>query len=480
MLFINPALVRWTAYPFSKGHFYKVGAEATMKQIRLSFLRDERGVAAPIIALALTSLISATGASVDYARAQMVQTKLADTLDAAGLAAGATLSSQEPTEVAQNYFDVNFPQGYMDAQLAPLSVQENSTHTQLTLSASATIPTVFMGIVGIDTMNVDATSEITRKTGGLELTLVLDNTGSMAGSKLTSLKSASSELVNILFGENETEEKLFIGVVPFSQAVNVGPSHTSWLNSNPSSLFWGPASWAGCVENSATEALDTDDTPPPTQRWPVYYWADDDNNDWRRNNGQARSGLGNALGPNKGCPQEVLRMTNVKADILGSLNTMQAVGNTHVNVGAVWGWRMLSPRWRGLWGGTMDANSLPLDYGTPHMSKAVVIMTDGENTMSSTVRSAYGYLSERRLGTNNGTNAVTELNQRLTAVCNALKSHGIKVYTIMFDLNNQSVENLFRNCASDPDYYFNSPTAEELSHAFRTIGDSLSNLRISK
>ena len=46
----------------------------------------------------------------------------------------------------------------------------------------------------------------------------------------------------------------------------------------------------------------------------------------------------------------------------------------------------------------MDANDLPLAYNTPRMKKAVVIMTDGANTMSAPIRTAYGFLGEGKLG----------------------------------------------------------------------------------
>jgi hypothetical protein len=175
-------------------------------------------------------------------------------------------------------------------------------------------------------------------------------------------------------------------------------------------------------------------------------------------------------------------MSNAKSTVLSGLTKMEARGNTHINVGAVWGWRMLSPRWRGAWGGAMDANSLPLDYSTPNMTKAAVIMTDGDNTMSNSVRSAYGYLSENHLGTTNASTSVTKLNNKLTSVCNSMKSHGIKVYTILFNVpaSNTTVINLMKNCASEDDFFFNSPSADTLEKAFQQIGDSLSNLRISK
>ena len=44
----------------------------------------------------------------------------------------------------------------------------------------------------------------------------------------------------------------------------------------------------------------------------------------------------------------------------------------------VWGWRTISPRWRGLWGGATPAD-MPFDRDEPLMDKAVVLMTDGEN-----------------------------------------------------------------------------------------------------
>lgn len=444
------------------------------------FFADERGVAAPIIALSFMSLIAATGAAVDYARGQMVQQKLSDTLDSAGLAAGSTLSSQDPSDMVNNYFNVNFPQGYMDATLSPVTVTMNDAKDVLDLNASATVPTIFMKIMGINEMTVSAKSEITRKAGGLELVLVMDNTGSMAGSKLTALKSAATDLVDILFGSDSTKDKLWIGLVPFAQAVNIGTGYSSWINQTDYATknFHG-VPWAGCVM-ARTGGLDQTDDVPTTQKFKAYYWADDSNNDWLTNKGKLNSGIGANLGPNKYCSQQITEMTNQKSTILAGINNMQARGNTHIDLGAVWGWRMISPNWRGVWGGTMAANNLPLDYGTKNMAKAVVILSDGENTMSNSVFTAFDYLSKGVLGTTNATTAVNTLNARTTAVCNAMKSHGIIVYTIMFDLSNPSVETLFRNCASRPDYYFSSPTSAELSQAFHTIGDSLSNLRISK
>jgi hypothetical protein len=107
-------------------------------------------------------------------------------------------------------------------------------------------------------------------------------------------------------------------------------------------------------------------------------------------------------------------------------------------------------------------------------------MTDGENTMSTDVYSAYGWLSDKKLGTTNAAAAVTELDSRLTKVCTAMKNAGVTIYTIAFNNPGTSVQTLLRNCATQNAYYFNSPTTAALQSAFKEIGDSLSNLRVSR
>jgi hypothetical protein len=147
----------------------------------------------------------------------------------------------------------------------------------------------------------------------------------------------------------------------------------------------------------------------------------------------------------------------------------------------VWGWRLLSPSWRNLWGGAMNTNNLPLDYDEPLSQKAMILMTDGTNTMSDSIYTAYGWLADNHLGTTSSTTAVTKLNNKTTTICNAMKAKGILIYTIVFGNDSSSTsKTLMKNCASQADYYFFSPSAANLQTAFRAIGDSLSKLRVSK
>ncbi|MFO0390018.1 MAG: pilus assembly protein TadG-related protein [Alphaproteobacteria bacterium] len=463
-------------------------------QTRIHELASSKdGAVLPIIGFAAMALFAATGMAIDMSRAQIVQTRLSNALDAAGLAAGSVANSGDINATANKYFSANFPADYMGSNINAITITPNADNSLLVLDVNGTVDTTFMRIFGFETMAVAAHSEVTRASRGMEIVMVLDNTGSMSGTPLTELKSAATTMVNILYGDDETADNLWVGLVPFAQAVNIGTSRSSWT-SNPSmpSPGWGTTSWNGCVDARHTSNRDVTDDPPSVALFPKYYWpCHTTNNAWygtnsSRNNCstgtglQYKSGLGATLGPNKSCSQALTPLTKYKSTVLSGINSMAARGNTHIVTGASWGWRMLSPRWRGLWGGEMNTDNLPLDYNTSLMDKVMIIMTDGANTIDNSNRGAYGYLSNGYLGTTNSTNAVNQLNSRLTTVCNSAKANDIIIYTIAFGNPGASIETLLQNCASKPEYFFDSGSGAELQSAFQQIGDSLANLRISK
>lgn len=174
-------------------------------------------------------------------------------------------------------------------------------------------------------------------------------------------------------------------------------------------------------------------------------------------------------------------MTNQRQPLLDKINALTAQGNTLVNQGLVWGWRMISPRWKGFWGGAMNSNDLPLEYNTKNMVKAVVLLTDGQNTQDNSSHSAYWFLKDNKLGTTYESAAIAELDNRTKSICAAMKSRGVYIYSIALgtDLPSSSLQ-LLKDCASSSSFYFYSPSTSELQKVFSAIGDSLSNLRVSK
>ncbi|MFL1873967.1 pilus assembly protein TadG-related protein [Hansschlegelia beijingensis] len=418
------------------------------------FSRSEKGAVAPLIAIVMLVLIGCMGFAIDVGRSVLVRARLVDALDSAGLAVGARLSTTDYSADARKFVNANFRDGYAGATVTKVTATANSTKSVISLSATATVPTIFMKLFGQKSVTVNATSEVTRSSSGLELVMVLDNTISMDMSgSMPSLRRSANDLLDILFGGESVGTNLYVGLVPFSQAVNVGTSRNSWFTGTKP--FFG---WTGCAM-ARNAPLDQTDDPPATNATKFSY------PDFLK---------ALTTGFNSSCPKEVTPLTNVKSTVTSAVNAMTASGYTHINLGAVWGWRMLSPRWRGYWG----SSSLPLDYGTKNMSKAAVIMTDGDNTVTN--YSAYGELPEKKLGTDNANLAPLELNKRLTAVCSSMKSAGIIIYTVAFDNPDAATKSLMQNCATSAAYYFDAGNQAALNTAFRTIGDSLSNLRVSK
>lgn len=437
------------------------------------FARDQRGVVAVYFVLAMIPISAAAGAAIDISRAYMVKNRLGTAIDAAGLAVGAShgASEAELQQVLVSYFNANYPTDEIGVPATPQMIIEGS---KITISVSASVDTTLMRVVQINSITVDATTEIIRETKGLDVVLVLDNTGSMNGSRLRSLKAASKQFMDIIFGDDSEPEDLLVGIVPFASAVNVGTANsfaTAFTTELPEDSEFEPDTWGGCLEARAAPHDQQDTDIDNGGRWTRYLWPHSSGrNNWNRLN--PRDDVSPHYGPNKQCPAELLPLTNVKQTLIDKIDEMEANGITHINIGAIWGLRVISPTAPFTNGHAFDDE----DY-----NKAVVIMTDGQNTINAGCGnySAYGSLCDARLGYRNAADAREELDRRLIEICDNIRATGTLVYTITFQVGSVHVRELMRECADDGKY-FNSPNDSELEKTFQAIGAELSNLRIGK
>src|SRR3546814_10819357 len=79
----------------------------------------------------------------------------------------------------EKFFEANFPAGYMGSVLEPLGIASDPEARTVTVTANATIPTFFMRVLGTDSTDVAATAQATLASRDVEVSLVLDVTGSM-------------------------------------------------------------------------------------------------------------------------------------------------------------------------------------------------------------------------------------------------------------------------------------------------------------
>lgn len=399
------------------------------------FAADRRGGIIIMLGFMIIPVMAMVGLALDSSRAYLVKAQLSQAIDAAALAGGRAFKMDYRSEDVQRYFAANFPTGFMDAQLEPLSIDFDDQEGTVTVVASASVPTSFMRILEVPEIDVSAEATVNGLSRGLELALVLDVTGSMEGSKLTTLKVAANSLLDILYGDRETVDNLYVSVVPFAGRVNFSPNG-DWMNSLPDP-------WNGCGDPRSGDRA-TDDSPPSEEGWDEY------------------SSHHEGWGWDFGCPTlPILPLTAQKSTVAGVIDDLPAHGGTRIDMGMVWGWRVLSPNWRGLWGNP----ELPFDYDEPQTDKAVIIMTDGKNEVN-----AYA---------DDVTDA--EADQQFAAECEAMKAEGLDIiiYTITFQAP-ASVEPMMEACATSPNHAFVSPTNDDLEKVFKTIGAQLSKLRISR
>lgn len=274
------------------------------------------------------------------------------------------------------------------------------------------------------------------------------------------------------------------------------------INGGPTLHVPMPLGWKGCVEERIGARGLTDD-PPEVEGWPPYYWPDSSDNNWltisndaaqpqqislslNQTNGAQDA---NGRGPNLGCGSAITPLNDSHTAISDGIEQMLPWhrGGTLTDVGLAWGWRAISPRWRGLWGGDTP-DHLPLDYDHPLMQKVVIILTDGENQFYDNPPSgpagsdytAHGRLGEGRLGTTSSSGGRNAVNNRTLAICNAMKAEGIILYTILFQVNNEGTEETFEACATTPQHYFSAPSNAELAQVFQRIAGELNNLRLAE
>lgn len=485
---------------------YMAGAFDRVTRVVRPFLRDRRGGLAPFIAISIIPLIAFIGIGTDAARGYIIKSRLSYALDAAGLAGARVAYSANRDADILMYFNANFPPGYMHATLDGPHFTMNATNEVLTLSATATVGTTFLRVIGIDTMTVAASSEITRQTQLLDLVLVMDVSGSMASpsggglTRVAAARQAASDLVDILYGADSIKNLLKIGLVSFNSKVNVTkngvaytgttsqtvPSYNNPITINgasPTKIYTAnnsivpllsrpPSGWKGCVY--ARYLNDGDDTDDADISLGLVTAGSKDWFGWEPIGTEGEPVSGGGLCSSAVSHSEctacyshgITALGNDKTTILNAISQLtNPTGNTNIVQGMFWGWEVLMPE-------------TPFTEGTVNpqgtLQRAIVLLTDGEH---------YGGSGDAYKGVFGiGSAAQPWLDQRLRDLAAAMKAQGVVIYAIQFGDITPQQEALMKEIASGPDapFYYFAPDSATLQQAFHEIANNLSELRISK
>ena len=475
-----------------------------------------------IFALALVPLLAFAGLAVDYGRALLYRNQLGYALDTAALAVASSTGTKQQLEARMRaYLDANFANEDLHDEI---DFDLGDPGETITAEASLRMDTTFMAVLGRRYLDISVSTTVLREISGLELAMVLDVTGSMAGSKIADLREAARALVRIVFDDEPAPEFLRVAVVPYSAAVNPGDEaedivNMDWMDNvdpedigldpddpehNITSIDYDPGDplmWKGCVRARGDGHDVLDSSIEDGGEWEPYYWPSSLDNDWAAAGVDMRNSRGNEMrGPNIGCPTPILPLTNDREAVDDAIDALDAWsrGGTMGNVGMVWGWRVLSP--------DPPFSDGVLPYDEPLWQKAIVMMTDGDNLTyqwpdirdyrdldgdgrtSDTVRNtyyssdygSYDRVEEGNLGTTSRGTAGSRLDDRLEDVCTNIKETGITVFTITFGSGVDSTTRaIYQNCASQSGYYFHAPDGAQLEQVFETVGNQLSKLRVT-
>ena len=506
-------------------------AEGMFRHLR-RLLAEESGSFAIAFGILIVPIVAAMGAAIDYNRAVAARAKLSGALDAAALAL-----AKRPLEGDDSARQ--FLHGYVAATLDASGFHAASwsisrfvqTAKSVEVELTGAIETAVMALLSVDQISFSAATEVLRDQTKVEVALVLDNTGSMAGTRMTNLKSAAHELINTLEGaaqRSSESDAVRLALVPYSMTVNVGTQYATapWIDSQGQSpvnneIFSGTTPvkrldlfasmktpWGGCVESRPAPYDVLETTPDPAVPATLYvpYFAPDEpvtsgyynsyladvttSSNWKTRqgyvpkytNGKPKTGtssIGYKFGPNAGCElQPLVRLSSDFGALRSAIDAMNSIGDTIISTGLTWGWHTLSPT-----GPFADG----VAYGSEGYSKVLVLMTDGQNNNAVTgnnnqsIYSGIGYIWQGRLGITSGsaTQRRSKLDDRLATLCENVKASGIVIYTIRLELEGVD-DTAIRNCASSPDKFFDVTNSNKLAAVFNRIAGDIQKLRVSK
>lgn len=431
------------------------------------FSSDERGTVAMLFGLIAMGIVMFVGAAVDMGRwlHAYSQTKVA--VDAAVLAGTRTLQvtggdSAAALATARSFYRANV-KSRTAVRDDKIDFTVDAAAKSVTVMGTAYIKTPFLGIAHIQRLalwkegSAEAASTGTYSTGSsnggdIEISIMLDTTGSMGGQKIADLKTAAKDLLDIVLAQGQ--DNVRVALAPFAEAVRPGSAYLQRVRGTPASsqrvrdLSGKTQTYTltPCVSERIGSNAFTDAGPDSAAVGAVY----------------TRSGSCTTA-------SEIVPLTADKAKLAATIDRLAASGSTAGHVGSAWAWYLLSPRWASVWG----SGSAPGSYDDTSVRKIAILMTDGEYN---TEYDSKGIMTSSTGGA--PVNGSSDTQAR--TMCGAMKEQGIEVYTVGFALDNAKAIETLRTCASSQATAYVAQDGTQLRNAFRDIAIKISPLRLTQ
>lgn len=237
-------------------------AVRSLRNLAARLSSDRGGNVVMIFALVMPALIMITLGGIDINRITTVKARVQDALDAAALAA-ARSSHTDPDDL-QAVAVVALRANLRNASVEPFAddaVKIVLTKDQLIVAdmqvqVKTLVANVFLppyGKILDDTLPVSVHSEVNRSSKDIEVSLVLDITGSMgSNNRIGDLKNAANQLIKLVVQPPAKQTPYYsrMAIVPYSIGVNVGSWADGARGAPVTSTNITGASWAAAAAKS--------------------------------------------------------------------------------------------------------------------------------------------------------------------------------------------------------------------------------------
>lgn len=340
------------------------------------FAREEDGVLLIFGVYVFLLVLMIGGIGIDLMRFERDRTQLQYTLDRAVLAAADLDQTLDPEAVVADYFQ----KAGMSDYLATVTVSEGLSYRTVSAEATAVVETQFMHMTGLDALNAPAAGTAEERIDGVEISLVLDVSGSMnSNSRLTNLKVAAKEFVDEM-ADNSEDGKLSISIIPYATQVSIPAYFMEELTVTDEHTYSNCVNFeSGDFQTATLDPLTLMERTMHFDPWTSDPWDDHDG----REDGIL---VGRPICEDDPARQSMI-MQKDRTKLKNFIQNLWADGNTSIDIGMKWGTALLDPSIQPVIDQLIIDDEVDAGFGDrPHFYdsgdalKVIVLMTDGKNT----------------------------------------------------------------------------------------------------
>lgn len=439
------------------------------------FLADRRGNVAIICAFAFLPILILAGGATDIARHEAYRVQLQDGVDRAVLAAASLTQTRPIEDTVRDYLATL---AFSDQVTLQFTHSTITNERQVRVVARYEMSTAFLPLIGISTIGVNAAATAVERRKNIEISLILDISGSMreggTPTRLARMKPAAKGFIDTILTA-QSSPYTSVSLVPYAGSVNPGEE---MMNSLGVPRQHGHSS---CVEFTNAD-------------YGVGYIAFNQRtqvpNFTFNHQGVSYTGLEWAW-----CPYEatsISYLSNNAASLKAKIDSMKMHDGTGTAIAMNWGMMLLEPGARplvtkGVSLGIVPAqfSNRPAAFTAQDTIKFIVLMTDG-NVSAQYRPKVYAYprscnsATTGNSGCANVTQSAADAVTRMYAVCNRAKDNGVIVFTIGFDVtNNTNAKTEMRNCASSASHFYDV-SGLNIGTAFQSIATAIHKIRLTQ